>query len=232
MTTETRKFQPNAAALIGWSGLAAVAAGLIFAGIQPIHPLDLRASVTTEFWAVIIGLKFAMCLLFLVGITAIYAKQAAKVGWLGLAGFVLLIVSWWLQTGFVFVDGYVLPVLASAAPGFIDSYLGMVNPASPSTMDIGALPGLYGVVGITYMLGGLTFGIATFRAGMLPRSAAILLAVAAVATPFAALLPHEIQRFAAIPTAIALGWLGYAVWAGRRAGASVPAVIGLGQAAR
>ena len=41
------------------------------------------------------------------------------------------------------------------------------------------------------MLGGLLFGIATFRAGILPRWAAGLLAVGTVLAPVAALLPHE-----------------------------------------
>ena len=131
MTTTTRKTSLSTDALIRWSGLAAVAAGAIFAGIQPIHPPDLLASVTTTPWAIVIGLKFAMCLLFLVGITGIYIKQASKAGWLGFAGFTLLILSWWLQTGFVFVEAFVLPVLPDAAPGFISSFLGMVNPASP-----------------------------------------------------------------------------------------------------
>ena len=60
------------------------------------------------------------------------------------------------------------------------------------------------------MLGGLLFGIATFRAGILPRWAAGLLAIAAALTPAAALLPHQIQRLAAIPVALALACLGYA----------------------
>ncbi len=37
----------NTQNLIRWAGLAAMAAGIIFAGIQPIHPLDVLASVTT-----------------------------------------------------------------------------------------------------------------------------------------------------------------------------------------
>jgi membrane protein implicated in regulation of membrane protease activity len=72
------------------------------------------------------------------------------------------------------------------------------------------------------MLGGLLFGIATLRAGILPRWPAGLLAVAAVLTPAAALLPHAIQRLAAIPVGLALAWLGYALWSERRAQASDP----------
>jgi hypothetical protein len=198
--------------LLRWTGLAAVAAGAIFAGIQPIHPPDLLASVTTTPWAIIIGLKFVMCLLFLVGITGIYIKQASKAGWLGFAGFALLMLSWWLQTGYVFVEAFVLPVLPDAAPGFICSVLGMVNPNSPIVMDTGLIGPVYAVLGIFYMLGGLIFGIATVRAGVLPRLPAIVLAVAAVLTPLAVLLPHEIQRYAAVPVGLALAWLGYTLW--------------------
>jgi hypothetical protein len=230
--TTTAKANPRettmtitSARLIGWSGLAAIVGGIIFAGIQPIHPPDVLASVTTGTWAIIISLKLAMCLFFLAGITGIYARQAEKAGWLGLAGFVLLIVSWFLQTGFVFAEIFILPVLATAAPQFIDSYLGVVN-GSPGAMDIGALVPAYGVVGITYLLGGLVFGIATVRAGVLPRWPAILLAVTAVVTPAAALLPHAIQRYAAVPMGIALIWLGYSLWSEwRRRAAAVPVPV-------
>src|SRR3712207_9042202 len=75
----------TASRLIRWTGLAAMAAGIIFAGIQPIHPPDVLASVTTSAWAIIQSFKLAMCFLFLVGITGLYARQAEKAGWLGLA---------------------------------------------------------------------------------------------------------------------------------------------------
>lgn len=135
--------------LIRWSGLAAIAAGLIFAGIQPIHPADVLASVTTSFWAVIISLKFAMCLFFLIGVTGIYARQAEHAGWLGFVGFALLVVSFWLQTGFVFVELFVLPVIATSLPGFVDSALGIAN-GQPGVMNIGAFVPAYGVLGICY----------------------------------------------------------------------------------
>lgn len=202
--------------LIRWSGLSAMAAGLIFAGIQPIHPADVLASVTTSVWSVIISLKLAMCLFFLIGLTGIYARQAEKAGWLGFAGFALLVVSFWLQTGFVFVELFVLPVVATSLPGFVDSALGIAN-GQPGVMDIGAFVPTYGVVGIGYLLGGLLFGVATVRARVLPRWPAILLASAAIITPAAALLPHALQRYAAVPMGIALVWLGFSLWSERRA---------------
>jgi hypothetical protein len=203
------------ATVIRWSGLAAIVAGLIFAGIQPIHPADALESVTTNFWAVIISLKFAMCFLFLLGITGIYARQVEETGWLGLAGFLLFSLSWFLQTGFVFTELFVLPVLAPTVPQFIVSALGVAN-GVPGEMNIGAFVPTYNIVGITYLLGGLLFGIAIFRARVMPRWSGGLLAVTALLTPLAVLLPHAIQRLAAIPMGISLIWLGYALWSERR----------------
>ena len=201
--------------LIRWSGLAAIAAGLIFAGIQPIHPPDEVASVTTNFWAIIISLKFAMCLFFLIGFTGIYARQAEKAGWLGLAGFALLLVSFFLQTGFVFTELFVLPAVATTLPGFVESALGVAN-GHPGAMDIGAFVPAYGVLGVCYLLGGIVFGIATIRAAVLPRWPAVMLAFAAIITPAAALLPHALQRYAAVPMGIAMIWLGWTLWTEHR----------------
>jgi hypothetical protein len=209
-----------AANLIRWTGLAAMAAGIIFAGIQPIHPPDVLASVTTGAWAIITSLKLAMCFLFLLGIAGLYARQVEESGWLGLAGYLLFSLSWALQSGYVFAEVFILPVLATAAPKFVDTYLGVVN-GSPAEMNIGTLVPTYAVVGILYTLGGLVFGIATFRARVLPRWPAGLLAVVAVLTPAAALLPHAIQRVVAgMPMGIVVAWLGYALWSERREKAS------------
>ena len=216
------KRKMTASKLIRWSGLSTMVAGIIFAGIQPIHPPDVLASVTTGTWAIITSLKLAMCFFFLLGITGLYARQVEESGRLGLVGYLLFSLCWALQTGFVFAEPLILPVLATAAPTFVESYLGVVNGA-PGQMNIGALAPTYAVVGILYMLGGLVFGIAMFRARVLPRWPAGLLAVVAVLTPAAALLPHAIQRLAAVPMGIALAWLGYALWSERRAPAAKPA---------
>src|SRR4028119_1666842 len=159
--------------LIRWSGLAAVVAGIIFAGIQPIHPPDVLSSVTTGAWAIITPLKTAMCLLFLLGIAGIYARQVNKAGWLGLAGFLLLSLSWTLQTAFVFAEAFILPPLATVAPEFVDALLRVIAAGQTSDVYLGALPTIYSLgVGVPYMLGGLLFGIATLRAALVPRRAA------------------------------------------------------------
>ena len=207
--------------LIRWSGGAAIAAGLIFAAYQPIHPPEVLASVTTSAWAILTPVKTVMCLLFLLGWTGLYARQVKEAGWLGLAGFLLLSLSWALQTAFVFAEAFLMPLLATTAPKFVDGYLG-IGAGRASEVNLGALPALYTLVGISYVLGGLLFGIATLRVGILPRWAAGLLAVASALTPAAALFPHQIQRLAAIPVGLALVWLGYALWSERREQASEP----------
>ncbi|HEU5327048.1 MAG: hypothetical protein ACTHNK_10030 [Thermomicrobiales bacterium] len=208
--------KPTTTNLIRWTGLAALVAGIIFAAIQPIHPPDVVASVTTSAWAVITPLKWAMCLLFLLGIAGLYARQVEESGWLGLAGALLLGLSWGLQTGFVFAEAFVAPPLAAVSPGFVDAIVG-ISYGHTGGFALGALPALYSVMGVLYMLGGLVFGLATFRAGVLPRWPAGLLAVVSAVTPAAALLPHHLQRLVGMPVGLALAWLGFALWVERRA---------------
>src|SRR5688500_497157 len=153
-----RTMKITAASLIRWAGLAAMGAGIIFAGIQPIHPPDVLSSVTTGAWAIITPLKTAMCLLFLLGIAGLYARQVNNAGWLGLAGYLVLSLSWALQTGFVFAETFIAPPLATTAPAFVDGLLG-ISYGRTNGVDLGALPAIYALVGILYMLGGLLFGI-------------------------------------------------------------------------
>lgn len=216
MTTTATANRPfTADTLIRATGPFAIMAGLIFAGIQPIHPPDFVSSVTTTPWAVIISLKFAMCLFFIIGAAGLYLRQMNRAGWLGLVAFVLFASSWWLQTGYVFAELFVLPPLAPVSPDFVDSVLGIVN-QHPGPLDIGAMGTAYGVLSVLYLLGGILLGVATVRAGVLPKVPSIVLAVAAIATPAAALLPHEFQRYIAIPMGLAFIWLGFALWFPRK----------------
>jgi hypothetical protein len=72
------------------------------------------------------------------------------------------------------------------------------------------------LTGVCYL-----FGVATFRAGVLPCWAAGLLAVGTVLPVLgSSLVPHPFDRIFAVPVGVALAWLGYALWSERRAPAS------------
>jgi hypothetical protein len=206
----------NTRVLTRWAGVSAMAAGIIFAGIQPVHPLDTLESVTTTQWAIIQSLKTAMCVFGLFGLTGLYARQAHAAGWLGLAGYLLFNLFYLLTLPFAYTEAVLLPLLASEAPTFVAGFLGIFN-GNPVETGLGALPALYGLAGFGgYVLGGLLFGIATVRAGVLPRWPAVLLAAAAVSPPLVAwLLPHPLDRMLAVPMGVALAWLGYALWSER-----------------
>ena len=70
--------------------------------------------------------------------------------------------------------------------------------------------------GAVQLGGGLLFGIALFRANILARWAAVVLAAGSVATIAIPLLPQINQRLFAIPTGIALIGLGYSLWREQR----------------
>ncbi|MCC7359086.1 MAG: hypothetical protein IT317_06400 [Anaerolineales bacterium] len=208
--------KPTASNLIRWAGLSAVAAGVSFIVVQIIHPIDVLASVTTPGWTTVHYLSFSMCVFGLFGLVGIYARQAEKAGWLGLTGYLLFSVFYMVTGAFQFIEALVSPVLAIEAPRYVEGFLGMVT-GHAGEISMGALPTVNSVNGLLYMLGSLALGIATFRARVLPRWAAMLLAVSGpLAAAMTTLLSHPLDRLAAVPMGVALVGLGLAVWANRR----------------
>ena len=202
--------------VVRWSGLAAMAAGLIFAGIQPIHPPDVLASVNTSLFITVTSLKTVMSIFGLLGIAGLYARQVEETGWLGLAGYLLLTTFYAVQMCFSFIEPLVLPLLTGTAPEFVESVLGMASGAG-GLMNLGALGVVYQIVSGLILLGLLLFGIALIRAHILPRWAAILLTASGpLAGVMVSVLPHQFERLAAIPMGIALAWLGLALFVERR----------------
>jgi hypothetical protein len=200
--------------LLRWAGLSALIAGLCYTALSVFHPLNVPASVTTTRWEIVHILAMAMCYFGVLGMTGLYAKQAHKAGWLGLAGYLLFTLWLVLIAGFAFVEVFVLPIVATPAPTFVAGWLGMFT-GTPSQINLAGLPLLWTLSGPVYILGGLLFGIATYRAHILPRWAGILLAVGTTLGPAAVLLPPAYQLKAGIPVGLALVWLGYALWTDR-----------------
>jgi hypothetical protein len=193
------------------TGLSALIAGACYVLVGVLHPANIPSSVTGTRWEIVHVLACAMCFFGVLGMTGLYARQAAKTGWAGLAGYLMLELWLVLIMGFSFVEAFVLPHLASTSPVFVQAWMGMFN-GPAGTFNLGVLPTVWTLTAPIYILGGLLFGIATFRAAVLPRWAGALLAVSTLAAPLAAFLPNASQPKMAIPMGIALAWLGYALW--------------------
>ena len=207
--------KPTASSVIRLAGLSALLAGICYVLVGVFHPPNVASSVTTTQWIVVHYVASAMCFFGVLGMAGIYARQVRESGWLGLVGFVLLTLWFVLVMGFTFVEAFILPRVATAVPAFVEGWMGMlVGPASK--FDLGFMPMLWTLSGPIYILGGLLFGIGTFRAGILPRWAGALLGVGTLLAPLAALLPNGSQPKIAIPVGLALAWLGYALMTERR----------------
>lgn len=210
------KTKMTTSTLMRWAGLFAMLTGLCFIVIGMFHQENIPAVVTTATWVNVHIFAVAMGFFGLFGMVGLYARQAEKSGWLGLAGFILL--SLWLVIimGFSFVEAFILPLLAAESPVFVADVLGMFS-GVPSEVDLGVLPTLWNISGLLIILGPLLFGIATFRAGILPRWAGSLLALGAVLVPVGVLVPPAYQpETVMIPIGLAFAWLGYALFSERR----------------
>jgi hypothetical protein len=204
------------------AGAAAALAGLIFIGVQINHPYLDATSITSTDAMTRDSLKMLMAALALAGITGVYLHQVTKVGVLGMVGYVLFAAGYLSMLGTEFVAALVLPSIAHSSTAYVNDVIAVAN-NRPSTGDIGLMHPAILFTGITYIGGGFTFAFALFRANVVARWAAALLALGTLATIAVGLVP-QYERLFAIPTGLALVALGYSLWRLQRAPA-VPPVL-------
>jgi hypothetical protein len=196
------------------SGVAAAVAGLLFIGVQISHPtLDAEFATTTEYM-LRESVKILMAVLSLIGITGMYLRQVTQSGVLGLLGYLVFGAGYLVLLSIQIIGVFVLPFLATTSPDYVSDVLAAA--VAPTDGDIGPMKLLFQLSGITFLAGGFLFGIALFRARVLARWAAALLAGAAIATVATSLIPQLNPRLFAIPVGVAMIGLGYSLW--RRSG--------------
>ena len=198
--------------LVRGAAAAAVGAGLLFIGVQLGHPhLDATTVATTE---VVVRdcLKMLMAVLALVGISGMYLSQVSRNGVLGLLGYVVLAAGYLLIACTTYLAAFVLPQLAGTDAAYVDDVLTQVTGGDP-VGDIGLLAVALTLQNICFLVGGLVFGVALLRAGVLSRWATVLLAVGGVVTILLSVLPDAFYRLLAFPNGIALVGLGWSLWA-------------------
>ena len=203
------------------AGLAAVAAGTLFVAVQVKHPEITLDFVQTTQFTVRQGMKIAMATLALAGIAGMYLRQVRRIGVLGLVGYLLFSLGYLAMLCVETIALVVLPAIAATSPEYVDGVVAVATNSS-TTAELGLFRPLNMVVAVGYLLGGLVFGIALFRARVLARWAAALLAVAAVLTMTIPLLPMVNQRLFAVVNGIAMIGLGWSLWREQRSTAAEP----------
>jgi hypothetical protein len=201
--------------LTATAGLCAAAAGAIFVGVQINHPPADVAHIGTTDMAVRESAKLLMTVLALAGFTGMFLRHRQRFGVLGLAGYLLLTVGYLAMFANQAIVATVLPTVAQSDPAYVQAYLDAAMGQSASA-DIGRIQALFLVSGVGYALGGLLFGIALFRAGILARWACILLAFGTTSALALSALPESFSRPAAVPTGVALIGLGVSLWRDQR----------------
>ena len=201
------------------TGVAAALAGLIFIGVQIGSPHIDGTNITTTNVVVRDTLKVFMAAFALAGITGMYLRQVNKVGALGLVGYAVFAVGYLSLLGTEFVAAFVLPSIAHSAPAYVSNAIAAATNGTVSG-DIGLIKTAILINGITYVAGGFIFGIALFRARVLARWAAVLLAVGSLATIATGMVP-QYERLFALPTGVALVGLGWSLWRTQRSPAAL-----------
>jgi hypothetical protein len=210
-----RTTQPTTSGLARAAGIAAALAGVLFIAVQVGHPAMTVATVTTTDWAIRSAAKALMAALALAGTTGLYLRQVRQTGILGLLGYLLFAAGYLLMFNVEVVAAAVLPALAHTAPDYVADVLAVAF-GGTATHDLGGMRTVLVLSSVGYLVGGCLFGIALFRARVLARWAAALLAVGTTATVALAVLPESFNRPLAVPTGVALIGLGISLWRDQR----------------
>jgi hypothetical protein len=200
------------AVLIRTAGASAVAAGAIFIGVQIGHPQLNATSITSTDVFVRDQLKVLMCGLAVIGITGMYLSQIRRNGLLGLIGYVVMAAGYLGIMCVTFAAAYIFPEVAPASARYVNDVIAVDTGRGKVVGDVGALQTVIKVAGFAYLLGGLLLGIALYRAHVLARWAAALLAIGGLASAVLTLMPDAFYRLLAWPNGIAMIGLGFSLW--------------------
>jgi hypothetical protein len=162
--------------MIRWGGLAALLAGVLFAisdlvGALVLDYENFSETAATGTYAFLSLVYLLSAVLLTLGLVGLYAHQSEAAGTLSLVAFLVTFVGAILAAGVIWAETFVAPTLAEMAPEFLE------EEEPPGLLDTGVFLS-FGLAGVGWLL----FGIASLRARVYPRRAAILLMIGAVAS--------------------------------------------------
>jgi hypothetical protein len=192
--------------LVRGGGLAVLLGGLLW-GMQKIgwqlfiggqDPRAYPQPAATMLW--VMGLIAAI--LILIGLPALYMRQAEQAGRLGLIAFVVVFAGMALVTGNAYFGTFIQAGLADLITMAEGAGLTVQEPVAAGV-------GFVATLGL-YLLGWILFGLASLKAGVLPRWAAALV-MAGLVLGFL-FLATGISWLGLPLTEIGIAALGFALW--------------------
>ncbi len=185
-----------ASSFVRLAGIASVTAAVLMLTnqlSQLAFALTMSESMAIATHSLRWGLALVATFALLIALTGLYARQATAAGRLGLVGFlvaalgtVLLAGDWWYET-------FVAPAIRAQAPEIL-------NTAPSGVILIGAA-----LTFVSFALGWVLFGIASYRADVFPRGASILMMIGGITGILALAAPFQ------VPLALAIGWMGWSL---------------------
>lgn len=196
----------SASRLIRWGGLALLLGGVLW-GAQKIgwqlfigeqDPRGYLQPAATILW----GMGLMAALFILLGLPALYARQAKQAGRAGMIAFVVVFTGMALVTGNAYFGVFLQAGLVDLIVTVEGAGMTVQEPVAAAVGFIAAL--------VTYTLGWLFFGLISLRARVLPRWATVLVLVG---LGFGFLFMASGISLLALPvTEIGIAWLGFALW--------------------
>jgi hypothetical protein len=175
------------------AGLSSItASALIFLNqfAQIILVLTVSESLFNATQSIRFGLALIAMYVLLLALTALYWMEADVVAGLGLVGYLIAFLGTLMVAGDWWYETFITPVLRSRVPGIFGE-------TRPTLVLIGAF-----VTSAAFAVGWLIFGFSSYRAGILPRGASILVMLGGLAGAATLIVGSE------IPLAVAVGWIG------------------------
>jgi hypothetical protein len=186
---------PDAGSLVRLAGPAAVLAGVMIVASQlTLLPLERPAgpaTLTSTTYVVAMGVYVVAFWVLMIALVGAYLRQASRAGRFGLIALCAAVIGTMDMAGNMWFDAFVGPWLADVMPAVLDA-------PRNGTLVVGGFSSY-----VLMALGWVLFGIASFRAGVFPRTVSASLIVCGVLA-FRALPPFS------IPIGLAVGALG--VW--------------------
>lgn len=211
----------STARLIRYSASITILAGLLYAIGALLHPVgeDL-AAVNNPSWIPSHMVYWVSVILLHIGLVGLYAHQAEKMGRLGLLGFVLAFIGTALVGSILLVVSTIIPLIATETPQVFEQ--AMTLPNYVAAMFV-----------LGFGLGYILFGLATMRAGVLPRWSGLLLVIGVTLfiisemVPLENTLAHMLVTIGDILFGLGLVWMGYTLGRTRKAVTEAKSASGL-----